>query len=172
MDEILNLIESVSEGFPSYFFNSASTSTPSTKKSTPMTLNPSNPMKIALINFQSIREKKPQFLSFVDSYKLEIFAGIETWLTPDMYDSEYFPPELYFTVYRHDRTDQKGGGVIILVNSNIISEKKTEYKSACENLWVQLNLTESDSVLIGAYYKDHELDQLSYEELNKSLNPN
>ena len=135
-----------------------------------MTLNPSNPLKIALINFQSVREKKPQFFSFVDFYKPDIIVGTETWLTPDMYDSEYFPPKLGFTVYRRDRTDQKGGGVIILVNSNLISEEKTEYKSACENLWVQLNLTGSNSVLIGAYYKPHELDQLSFEELNKSLN--
>ena len=134
-----------------------------------MTLNPSNPLKITLINFQSIREKKPQFFSLVDFYKPDILVGTETRLTPDMYDSEYFPPELGFTVYRRDRTDQKGGGVIILVNSNFISEEKTEYKSACENLWVQLNLTGSNSVLIGAYYKPHKLDQLSSEELNKSL---
>ena len=57
-----------------------------------MTLNPSNPLKIALINFQSIREKKPQFFSFVDFYKPDIIVGTETWLTPDMYDSKYFPP--------------------------------------------------------------------------------
>ena len=137
------------------------------KRSTPMTLNPSNSLKISLINFQSIREKKPQFFSFVDSYKSDIIVGTETWLTPDMYDSEYFPPELDFTVYRRDRT--KGGRVIIFVNSNLISEEKTEYKSACENLWVQLNLTGSNSVLIGAYYKPHGLDQLSFEERNKSL---
>ena len=37
-------------------------------------------------------------------------------------------------------------------------------------MWVQLNLTGSNSVLIRAYYKPHELDQLSFEELNKSLN--
>ena len=139
------------------------------KRSTPMTLNPSNPLKIALINFQSILENKPQFFSFVDSYKPDIIVGTETWLAPDLYDSEYIPPELGSTVYRRDRTDQKGQGVIILVNSNLISEEKTEYKSACENLWVQVNLTGSNSVLTGAYYKPHELNQLSFEELNKSL---
>ena len=50
-------------------------------------------------------EKKPQLFGFVDSYKPEIIVGTETWLTPDMYDSEYLPPELGFTVYRRDRTD-------------------------------------------------------------------
>ena len=86
-----------------------------------------------------------------------------------MYDSEYPPHELGFTVYRRDCTDHKGGGVIILVNSILILEEKTEYKSACENLWVQLNLTGTNSVLIRAYFKPHVLDQLSCEELNKSL---
>lgn len=137
-----------------------------------MTLNPNNPLKIALISFQSNRKKKPQFFSFVDSYKPDIIVGTETWLTPDMFDNEYFPPELGFTVYRLDRTDQKGGGVIIFANSNLISDENTEYKSACENLWVQLNITRSNSVLIGAYYNLHELDQLSFEELSKSLTQN
>ena len=49
-----------------------------------------------------------------------MIVGTETWLTPDMYGSEYFPSELSFIVYMRDRTDQKGGGVIILVNSNVI----------------------------------------------------
>ena len=61
------------------------------------------------------------------------------------------------------------GGVLILVDSKFISEKKTEYKSACEKLRVQLNLTGSNSVLIGACYNPHELDQLSFEMLNKCL---
>lgn len=82
-----------------------------------------------------------------------------------MYDSEFSPPELGFTVYRRDRTDQKGDGVIILINSKFVSVEKAELKSQCENLWVQLNLAGSGSVLIGAYYKPHELDQPSFEEM-------
>ena len=35
---------------------------------------------------------------------------------------------------------------------------------------MQLNLTGSKFVLIGTYYKPHELDQFSFEEFNKSLN--
>ena len=74
-----------------------------------------------------------------------------------------------YTVYPRDMTGQKGGGVIILVNSKFISELKSDYHANCENLWVQLNLAGSKSVLIGAYYKPHETDQASFEELIKSL---
>ena len=66
-------------------------------------------------------------------------------------------------------TGQKGGGVIILVNSKSTSELKSDYHTNCENLWVQLNLAGSKSVLIGAYYKPHESDQARFEELIKSL---
>ena len=73
------------------------------------------------------------------------------------------------SVYRRDRIGQKGGGVIILVRSALSSEEKSEFNLDCGNLWVQLNLVGSKSVLIGAYYKSHEFDQHSLDELIKSL---
>ena len=91
------------------------------------------------------------------------------WLTKEIFDSEFFPPELRFTVYRRDRPGQKGGGVIILVRSALFSEEKSEFNSDCENLWVQLNFAGSKSVLIGAHYKPHEFVQHSLDELSKSL---
>ena len=59
--------------------------------------------------------------------------------------------------------------MIILVNSALLSESRPDFQTNCENLWVQLNLAGSRSLLIGAYYKPHELDQKSFEEFNKSL---
>ena len=110
-----------------------------------------------------------QFFSLVELNKPDIIVGTETWLTKELFDSEFFPPELGFTVYRRDHIGQKGGGVIILVRSALSSEEKSEFSSDCENLWVQLNLVGSKSVLIGGYYKPHELDQHSLDELSKSL---
>ena len=49
--------------------------------------------------------------------KPDIIVGTETWHIKEMFDSEFFPPELGFTVYRRDRIGQKGSGVIILVRS-------------------------------------------------------
>ena len=145
-----------------------STSTPSRNR--PQRTNKTDsPLKIAHLNFRSIKDKKPQFLSFVEINKPDVIVGTETWLTPAIYDAEYFPPELGYIVYRRDRVDKKGGGVIILVNSTFISECKPEYQTNCENLWVQLHLPGSRSVLIGAYYKPQELDQQSFNEFSKSL---
>ena len=47
--------------------------------------------------------------------------------------------------------------------------RKAWVQTNCENLWVQINLTGARPVLIGAYYKPQEHDQLSFEEFNKSL---
>lgn len=154
---------------PDKGFQPASSSTPAKSRSSKTASPRSPPMKVVHINFQSLREKKSQFFSFVELNKPDIIVGTETWLTKDMFDSEYFPPELGFTVYRRDRIGQKGGGVIILVKSHLSSEERSEYNSDCENLWVQLNLVGSKSVLIGAYYKPHEYDQHSLDELSKSL---
>ena len=75
--------------------------------------------------------------------KPDIIVCTETWPTKEIFDSEFFPPELGFKVYRRDRIGQKGGGVIILVRPALSSEEKSEFNSDCENLWVQLNLVES-----------------------------
>ena len=101
--------------------------------------------------------------------KPDIIVGTEICLTKEIFDNEFSPPELGFTVYRRDHIGQKGGGVKILVRSALSSEEKSEFNSDYENLWVLLNLVGSKSVSIGAYYKPYEFDQHSLDELSKSL---
>ena len=48
----------------------------------------------------------------VDSVKPDIIVGTESWLRPDIMNSEIFPSN--YTVYRRDR-DTSGGGVFIAV---------------------------------------------------------
>ena len=139
------------------------------KRPSPQT-PPPPPLKIANINFRSIRGEKPQFYSFLDFHNPDIVIGTETWFTPDIHDSELIPPDLGYTVYRRDRTGPKGGGVIILVKSSFQSQAKPEFNTNAEIIWIQLNLIGSKSALIGAYYNPHELDQTSFDELGKSLN--
>ena len=83
------------------------TSTPAKKKPLKTAVSENRPLKIALINFQSIRGKKPQFYSFVEINNPNVIVGTETWLTSEIYSNEYFPPELGYTVYRRDRSGQR-----------------------------------------------------------------
>ena len=82
----------------------------------------------------------------------------------------FSPPDFGYTTYRRDHSGQKGRDVIILVKSSLSSHAKPEYSTECENLWIQLNLRGSKSVLIGAYYKPQELDLPGFEAFCKSLN--
>ena len=157
---------------PDGSFNQTQTSTPAKKKPLKVFRKTDSSVNIALINFQSIREKKPLFYTFIDLNKPDIIVGTETWLTAEIHDNEIFPPELGYTVYRRDRIGKRGGGVIIQVNSKFTSVLRSEFNTNCENLWVQLNLAGAKSVLIGADYKPHKADPesiASFEELKKSL---
>ena len=79
-----------------------------------------------------------------------------------MFDSEFFPPQSLDSQFIGETAlVRKVVGVIILVRPALSSEKKSEFNSDCENLWVQLNLVGPKSVLIGSYYKPHEFDQHS-----------
>ena len=113
-------------------FQPASSLTPTNRQSPKTTPSPPPALKVFRINFQPLREKTLKFFSFVESNKPAIIVGTETWLTKEMFDSEFFPPELGFTVYRRDHISQKGGGVIILLRSAFSSEEKSEFNSACE----------------------------------------
>ena len=53
-------------------------------------------------------------------------CGTESWLTPDISNSEIIPLDLGYTMFRQDRTGNIGGGVLILVKNDITaSEQKS-----------------------------------------------
>ena len=72
-------------------FTPTQTSTPAKEKHVKDSSKTTSSVKIALINFQSIREKKSQFYTFVSTNKPDIIVGTETWLTAENHDNEYFP---------------------------------------------------------------------------------
>ena len=76
------------------------------------------------LNFQSIKNRKPELDLLLDTTKPDIIIGTETWLDPSITSSEYFPASRY-TVYRRDRPPnskgQSHGGVLIAINSEFES---------------------------------------------------
>ena len=49
-------------------------------------LNP--PLQILIMNCQSIKNKKPELQTIVDTAKPDIILGCESWLSPDIANSE------------------------------------------------------------------------------------
>ena len=86
---------------PDKGFQPASSSTPSKRQSPKTIVSPPPALKVFHINFQSLREKKLQFFSFVELNKPDIIVGTETWLTKEMFDS--FSHQSLDSVYRRNR---------------------------------------------------------------------
>ena len=94
-----------------------STSSPIKNQMSPR--NPSEPIKIIVMNFQSIKNKHEEILNIIDTANPSIIIGNETWLSPSIYSTEIFPPE--YEVIRKDRNDGYGG-VLIAIKRELTTE--------------------------------------------------
>lgn len=75
------------------------------------------------INCQSIKTKMPELHQVINQVKPDIIVGTESWLNPEINNSEIFPNNM-FSIYRKDRTNRKGGGVFLAISNNIISSEQ------------------------------------------------
>ena len=60
-----------------------------------------HPLRILAMNCQSIKNKKTELHTFIDTAKRDIILGNEIWLTPDIKNSEIFPDS--FDIVGKDR---------------------------------------------------------------------
>ena len=100
---------------------------------------PSNKsLSIYFINAQSIKANTKyvsgvnQFRHMTDILEPDIIAVNESWLIPEIPNSEFADGDIY-AVYRKDRTDIRGGGVLILVKKSIWSKERTDLESPDPN---------------------------------------
>jgi len=112
--------------------------------------------------------KIPEFQQVLQQTKPDIVACTETWLKPDILTSEIFPDNSY-TVVRDDRTTSRGGGVLLAISNRFICEELSELKTDCNIVWIKLNIKGSRSIYISSFYKPHENDTASLDELWKSV---
>ena len=68
-----------------------------------------NSLRVLTVNFQSARSKSHETALLIESSNPDIIIGTETWLKPEIYDSEVIPPS--YTLYRNDRADGYGGSI-------------------------------------------------------------
>lgn len=73
-------------------------------------------------NVRGLRTKVDEFFASISDTEFSIVGLVETWLSPDINSSEYFP--MSFNVLRSDRRFHevqlsKGGGALLAVDSNL-----------------------------------------------------
>ena len=112
-------------------------------------------VKIIIINFQSITNKKEAVLDMLESVKPDIIIGTETWLSNDVNNSELFPVELY-EVEREDRQDGHGG--VLLVVKKGLNPQKISIKDAGEEVWVKISRKRKSPIIIGSLYRPPKSD--------------
>ena len=85
-------------------------------------------LRIMVINFQGIWSKKEQTEKCLLECNADIVIGSETFLDPSIMNSEFLPPN--YTAYRNDRSDGRGGAIIIckssLISDIVFRSKETE----------------------------------------------
>ena len=137
---------------------------PKTKKAV---LN--HPLRILIMNCQSINNKRAELHTVIDSAKPDIILGNESWLTPDIKNSEIFPDS--FDAIQKDRVgDSHGGGVFIAFRRDLLCTEYPELDANCEIIWCKLNIIGCRTLYLGSFYRPPRcIDSEYLTELNKSL---
>ena len=146
------------------------TSTPIKQNSSPTSsVNQFSKLKVLCIKCQSIQsaEKRARFYALLELHKADIAEGTESWLHKDILDSEVFPSSLGYNLpIRRDRsTASKGDGVFILVSQRLVVSEQPQLSTNCEIVWAKVEIVGTKPLLIAAYYRPSEHDQISAEEL-------
>ena len=121
-------------------------------------------LRIVAINFQSVCAKKEEFWCLIDAAKPDVIIGSETWLKPDISDSEIFPPGYH--VYRKDRADGYGG--VLLGISTSLNSNKIEIETEGEFVAAKV-LGSKHAIIFAAAYRPPRSDQTYMDTVNQNL---
>ena len=128
-----------------------------------------HPLRTLIIYCQSIKNKKAEIHTVIDSAKPDIILGNESWLTPEVKNSEIFPDS--FDAIRKDRAgDSQGGGVFIAYRRDLLCTETPELDAKCEVIWCKLNIIGCRTLYLGSFYRPPKRIEEEYlMEFNKSL---
>jgi len=101
------------------------------------------------LNSQSIVSKWASFALLLEEHNADIVILSETWLSPDVYNNEFFPNK--FHVFRKDRAD--GYGRILLACRDSITCQELTFDTNSEAVVCQATLSRHQSVIICSFYR-------------------
>ena len=111
--------------------------------------------------------KKEELLNLLSTTQPDIILGTETWLNPNINNSELFHPT--YNVYRRDRDDGHGG-VLIAVNCSLLSNE-LQTGSTAEAVLVSITTSKkNEPLIVGSIYRTPSKNSMEHmEEILKTL---
>lgn len=112
--------------------------------------------------------KREDLSSVVDSSTADIVVLTETWLSSKIRNSEILDCQKRFNIYRHDREERNGGGVMIAVADNVQSFH-VNIVSDLELVWVGIHL-KNKTYILGACYRPPSANATFISKLHDAIN--
>ena len=103
------------------------------------------------MNCQSIKNKKAELHTIIDSAKPDIILGNESWLTPEIKNLEIFPDS--FDAVRKDRASDAHCGVFIAFKRDLLCTETPELDINCKIVWCKLNIIGCRTLYLGSFYR-------------------
>nr|VZI31187.1 unnamed protein product [Spirometra erinaceieuropaei] len=129
------------------------------------------PLKIVLANQgQSILPKLDELKIHICELSPDIVSLTETWMSENVDDRELVLPG--FQLFRRDRRERQGGGVVTYVKHGLlVSEKTEQFACSAETIWLTIRVPGSHSLEVLTVYRpprsDPEADARLLEELGR-----
>lgn len=106
-----------------------------------------------MLNARSICNKIDYLRAYVDHHKPDILAITESWGRAPLTDSLVTP--VGYCIFRQDRFDRQGGGVIILIREllsplNFLFPESIKFE---DSIWCVISISSGRSILIGCIYR-------------------
>ena len=120
------------------------------------------PLKVLVLNCQSIVDKRPQLENIIESTGADVIIGNESWLKDHHLSTAIFPSD--YRVFRKDRKSRRGGGVFTLVSNRYECMEPEELKTndQCELIWTRIKITGTNDLYIGSFYRPPDIDDTEY----------
>ena len=105
-----------------------------------------------MVNINGIRGKIACVENLIEYARPDAIMINETKLRKEVSTSEVIPNAWGYTVYRKDRPNSDGGGVMLLVKDSYISQQ-ISYPGEGEIIWVEVLLKNGRKLLLSSVYR-------------------
>lgn len=110
-----------------------------------------------LLNARSIRNKVHDLQALLRMDSFDIIAITETWLDGDFQDFEL--PRHGYNVYRKDRCNRRGGGVLVAVRCHLSCIHRTDLEVEVEMLALEIRPNPTTCVLFSTFFRPPNADE-------------